>query len=638
MPDQYRADFMSDRDDWSILERRRQKRLRRIAACQEWARAVKRKIVGNVHSVEEDGPVRIAGRRRVLPGEQKRRKLQWLDASNGFDVSSSDSQRSLRQRKLRHRRRHEWQRRYRNHLMNSISESSFEEERSIEARAKAIGLVEPAYHRRWYRAPRHGVFSPHSLSIRALHQYASLASPVLASPLVSVTNAGYRGHCQSAAARRRLNAIKEMEVQFRKQERKVDQIKSKVGEQVRNWRRCHYWQDKTQTDNEMLAETEGSGNSSILISTDSTMSKNSAKPLSAVATFKSSRVSNATDTAIANAPSTTRKYVDDPSRTLTANDNNNQDSKASSVQSEATASSLAHHEGSRMVPNNQTNQLNSSRVAEAGTGGRPYVVRYLHSSSSRRSYRSNQTNRTNRTRRSAPHRAIHRALRHTHRFLRFVNNNLGKTIWRCYYRWIYPFWDVWQERKQQERALQQEKEKHVEYQQENQQANPPCRQNFFADGWSCLRSWSSQWFCTGPWSQNDELNTSSKDDYPPSKKLDALEAQCNSARIASSVYKQHQILAQLRSSHEATLHSVSFPNIDEQTSAGGELRRVDPIPISSDIDSDHSGKDQGDEPSAGSMKTSRRKTNFRSNENDKTTWTKGCILCGLERLGAAVAE
>ena len=625
VPDQYRADFMSERDDWSILERRRQQRNQRIAAYQARARAVVRRIVGYVRLTKDEQAARTSGR-HARSGERKQRSLQWYDGSKDVDVTGSDRQRSLRARRLRkHRRRQDRHRRYRQHLIDSFSESSVENDISIEARAKAVGLKKPAYHRRWYRAPRYGAYNPYSPSTRAVHQYASLASPVLASPFVLAGGIGFGDYGQPAAARRQLKAIYDTETRLRKQEQEMSPRKKNREENRIEEKKRYHRLDKGPTGMNMLAAMASDGNNSILTSTDSKLSKSSVKPLCNTASFEGSRTSHNND----NPANATHNTENDSPESLGAGGDDSQGSKEPSVSSKAASSGLNQKVSAQMLPCGLSKTPDSKVAVNPDLSRRPCGTWQLHSFSSRQSYQSYGTNRT---RRSAPHRALHRGLRHTRRFLRFINNTLGKVIWRYYYRWVYPYWDVWQERKQQERSEREEKKTIAHFQNQSQPTDPSCRRSFFADELSCLRSWILSWVCGRPRPSNRELCESNKNDCPPGDTLDALEAQCDPADFDKSACEQHQSQRQACSPPETGSCAEPATNIDEQKPIDRELRRVEPIAISSDVDID------SDHDNAADSKASRRKAKLKGSESTNNTWTKGCILCGLERLGASIGE
>ena len=624
IPDQFRADIMSDRDDWSIVERRRQRRRQRLAAYRASARTVLKRIAGFGQMID-----RGKGE-RILPIEQKARKVQWFDGSNDFDLLNDKKMHSLRKRKLRRRRRQELRQRRRRGMTSNSSDDGPSVEQSLETRAKVIGLAEPAYHRRWYRTPRYEAYNPNSLSARAIHQYASLVSPVLSSPRISGPGPEQGGYYRSAAARRRLIAIQEnVENEMRKQ--KLEEKRTRKKKDQKRMKR----EDYEDWGKEILANKDGGADDGdVHTGIDCTVSKGSTKPDSTGLSTERGQASVDTNTIRPTTAGATSKDAEDPLRTLTANGNNGQDSKASSAATETTAGNIARYEISPTLPVDRANQSDNRLAVVPNSGHRPYIVPHAHSASSRRSHRSHGTNRT---RRSAFHRALHRGLRHTRRFLRFINSRFGKLIWQNYYHWVYPYWDIWQERKQKERILRKEEEKKFEKDAPKEQEDPSAQQYRYFDKWSRLRSLFTRCFCIWPWAHQGRPNGDKSDDYPPSEKLDALEAQTDSVPIQNAVQEWGSIPSQEGNSAKRPSGTPPQPNISRIASNSRELRKVDPIPIPSDVESGSSNvNSQDDEPGAKNKKDAiKRKSGSRSSESRNNTWTKGCVLCGLERLGAA---
>ena len=624
VPDQFRADIMSDRDDWSILEKRRRQRRLRLAAYRAWAQTVLKRIVGYDHIMTK------AGGKQILPNEQRRQRLHWLDGSGDFDVLNDEKVHSLRRR-----RRQERQRRRRSHRrMNSnSSDDALNQGQSLEARAKAIGLAEPAYHKRWYRTPRYGAYNPHSLSARAIHQYASLVSPVLSSPRMPGSEPGHGGYHRSAAAKRRLIAIQqEVENETHKQELKEKRkSKKKDQKQMKEKGDCEDSRKKIRANKD-----GGVDDSDVHTSIDCTATKSSTKPCSTALGTRSSKVSVATNTIAATASGASSEDAEDPSTTLVAIGNNSEHSRTSSTTTATTPSRIVPHEISPILPVNRELQPDDRLTVVPSPGRRSFLIPHTNSASSRQSYRSYGTNRTYR---SAPHRALHRGLRRTRRFLRFINSKLGKVIWHYYYHWVYPFWDIWQERKQKEQTHRREEESEFKTHETKGRENLSTQQNCFSGKWPWLRSLFTQWFCIWPWTQQHQLNEERNDDRPPNEKLDALEAQTDSAVVQNAAQRWERNPLQERESGEPLPATTSYPNVSETVSTDRELRIVDPIPIPSDIDSGSNDNSQDDEPLARKKNIAiKRKSNSRSSDGKNNTWTKGCVLCGLERLGAAVRE
>ena len=210
------------------------------------------------------------------------------------------------------------------------------------------------------------------------------------------------------------------------------------------------------------------------------------------------------------------------------------------------------------------------------------IARHSQSSTSKHSHSSHLSQQSQRSRRTAPHRALHRGLRHARRFFRSVNRIIGGVGWGWYYRWIYPHWDIWREKKKNKKRTTRKKTGESEERQchaldvecvvedEKGEAGLACREGWQRQErspstpvsvWSRVCGFARRWFgCVWAWrgrvkegngirhekeveeeNGGDDDDDDDDDDYPPTAKQDILEAQpvrlANTATPTKQKYK-----------------------------------------------------------------------------------------------------